>query len=78
MSSKRNVLKIAHLGDIHVQANYDFSIVFNNLYEDLRLVKPDLIVLCGDVFHNKTSAKACLKYFKKVQEINSYLIFDKK
>jgi DNA repair exonuclease SbcCD ATPase subunit/DNA repair exonuclease SbcCD nuclease subunit len=50
-------LKIAHLGDIHIhsfQRHDQYRKAFSALYEKLEEIKPDIIVIAGDIAHNKT------------------------
>lgn len=53
-------VKIAHLADIHIKdkRREEYSIVFKELYKQLRLESPDIIAVCGDIFHDKTKASA--------------------
>lgn len=48
--------KIAHISDIHIRKipsrNDEYLKVFDNLYNSLRLVKPDRIVITGDLVHD--------------------------
>lgn len=49
-------MKIAHLADIHIriaQRIEEYNIIFDRLYQDLRVEKPDLIYVAGDLFHSK-------------------------
>ena len=49
-------MKIAHISDVHIR-NYryhnEYKAVFEQLYEKLRELKPDLIVNTGDTAHTK-------------------------
>jgi DNA repair exonuclease SbcCD ATPase subunit/DNA repair exonuclease SbcCD nuclease subunit len=50
-------MRIAHISDIHIRNlkyHADYRRVFDNLYEKLRELKPDLIVNTGDTAHTKT------------------------
>lgn len=54
---------IAHLGDIHIYSHYTdddfvkmYDVVFERTYAKLRELKPAVIVIAGDVFHNKLYA----------------------
>lgn len=61
---------IIHLADIHIRTgNYsiarvkEYNAVFSSLYENLKKLpciqnKKALIVLCGDIFHNKTKLES--------------------
>ena len=47
---------IAHLADIHIRKLHrfvEYRKVFKQLYKQLRVVKPDLIYIGGDVVHGK-------------------------
>lgn len=49
-------MKIAHLADIQIRfgsRHNEFRIVFKRLLEDLKVIKPDRIVLAGDINHHK-------------------------
>ena len=52
------MVRIAHLGDIHVQDRRrdEYAIIFARLYESLKLESIDIIVVAGDVFDNKMRA----------------------
>jgi DNA repair exonuclease SbcCD ATPase subunit len=63
--SLKKVNYIIHLADIHIkndQSNKEeYSFVFNNLYDKIKNLKnldETLIVICGDIFDNKTTLKA--------------------
>jgi len=46
----------AHISDIHLRLRHrhkEYKHVFRNLYRELRIRKPDIIVVAGDVFHSK-------------------------
>jgi len=50
-------LKIAHLSDTHIRNlkyHYEYRVAFDDLYQKLRVEKPDYIVHCGDIAHTKT------------------------
>ncbi|CAJ0749013.1 23663_t:CDS:10 [Entrophospora sp. SA101] len=53
-------VRIAHLADIHIKDNRreEYSVVFEKLYQQLHLESPDIIAICGDIFHDKTKASA--------------------
>src|SRR6185295_9610794 len=53
-------VKIAHLADIHIKDSRreEYSEVFKKLYKQLILESPDIIVICGDIFEDKTKASA--------------------
>ena len=49
-------MKIAHVSDIHIRNHRyheEYSVVFEELYEKLRELKPDIIVNTGDTAHTK-------------------------
>jgi DNA repair exonuclease SbcCD nuclease subunit len=51
-----NVKTIYHTADIHIRTlerHTEYSIVFSNLYEALKDKEDSLLVVCGDIFHNK-------------------------
>ena len=50
------VKTIAHLADIHIRKLHrfvEYRKVFKQLYKQLKVVKPDLIYIGGDVVHGK-------------------------
>jgi DNA repair exonuclease SbcCD ATPase subunit/DNA repair exonuclease SbcCD nuclease subunit len=53
-------IRLAHLGDIHVQDRRrdEYAEVFDKLYGLLAAERPDVIVVAGDVFDSKTKASA--------------------
>ena len=50
------ISRIAHLGDIHIRKtptrNEEYQFVFNNLLKSLQEIKPDRIVIVGDLVHD--------------------------
>jgi DNA repair exonuclease SbcCD ATPase subunit len=49
------MLKIAHLADIHIrniERQEEYRKVFSKLYNELKKIKPDRIVIVGDLFEN--------------------------
>jgi len=53
------VKTIAHLADIHIRKLHrfvEYRKVFKQLYKQLRVVKPDLIYIGGDVVHGKLAS----------------------
>lgn len=48
--------KIAHVADIHIK-NFkqaeEYEIIFNDFFEQMKILKPDLITVVGDVAHSK-------------------------
>lgn len=50
-------MKIAHISDVHIRNfkyHSEYRAVFDNLYDELEVIKPDLIVNTGDTAHTKT------------------------
>lgn len=51
------IKKIAHTADLHIRMSNkrhnEYEHVFNNFTKSLKQNKPDLIVISGDIFHNK-------------------------
>lgn len=51
------IKKIAHTADWHIRMStnrhQEYREVFNNFCDDLKITKPDLIVVSGDLFHDK-------------------------
>lgn len=68
LSSDKDIDYIIHLADIHIRYTTknsgldrytEYYNVFNNLIADLRLITGNcIIVICGDIFHYKTTQKA--------------------
>lgn len=51
-------MKIAHISDVHLRLasrSEEYEHVFSNLKKDLERTQPNLIVLAGDLFHNKVN-----------------------
>jgi len=49
-------MKIAHISDVHVRfgsRHEEYRVVFDKLYKDLKKIKPDRIVITGDLNHYK-------------------------
>lgn len=49
------MIKIAHFADVHIRNNErheEYNIVFNRIYEKLKILKPDIITIVGDLFEN--------------------------
>ena len=65
------MVKIAHLADIHIKDNRrdEYSHIFNKLYLSLKEEKPNIIVVAGDIFDNKSRASA--------NNINDVILFFK-
>mgnify|MGYP003130205394 FL=1 len=73
-------MKICHVSDIHVR-NYryhkEYQQVFDQLYEKLRELKPDIIVNTGDTAHTKLNLSPSYfdmtaKMFKNLADIAPY------
>jgi DNA repair exonuclease SbcCD ATPase subunit/DNA repair exonuclease SbcCD nuclease subunit len=50
-------LRFAHIADTHIKNlkyHYEYSIVFEQLYEKLKTQNVDYIIHCGDIAHTKT------------------------
>ena len=51
------MLKIVHLGDIHIRNEIDrhseYRDIFNKIYNELNIIKPDRIVIIGDLYESK-------------------------
>src|SRR3990167_2200697 len=51
------MVKICHISDVHIRnitRHKEYNSIFFDLYKILKNIKPDLIVFCGDLAHNKT------------------------
>ena len=49
------MIRIAHLADIHIrnaERHDEYKIIFKNIILKLRELKPDYIVIVGDLFEN--------------------------
>src|SRR3954470_16283577 len=53
-------VRIAHLSDIHIKDDRreEYAKLFKKLHERLDIESPDIIAICGDIFHDKTKASA--------------------
>lgn len=54
---KRDGLVICHIADVHwrgMSRHDEFREVFNDFFKKLETIKPDVIVIAGDIFHTKT------------------------
>jgi hypothetical protein len=53
----KTIDRIAHLADVHIQKNHkrhkEYRDVFKQLLDDMVLESPQIIVLVGDLFHDK-------------------------
>lgn len=50
-------MKIAHISDIHwrgLQRHEEYVDAFNQLFDQLKTIKPDIILCTGDIWHTKT------------------------
>jgi len=50
------MIKIAHFADTHINNEYrhdEYRKIFSKIYEHLNNIKPDRIVICGDLFESK-------------------------
>ena len=77
--------KIYHISDIHIRNTEEHKVgylhVFENLYNYLSQVKSDdaLIVLTGDILHNKekltaTSEMLCVDFFKNLSKLMTTIV----
>lgn len=51
-------MKIVHIADTHIhnlKEHRNYKTVFSRLFESVKEQQPDLIVHCGDIFHNKVN-----------------------
>ena len=52
-------MKIAHVSDVHIRTGgkfrTEYRAAFQDLYRQLEVLKPDLIINTGDLLHSKTS-----------------------
>ncbi len=71
------MIKIAHVSDIHIR-NFKYhdvySAVFEQLYDKLRELKPDIIINTGDTAHTKLQLSPAYfdmtaKFFTNLAEI---------
>ncbi len=49
------MIKIAHLADVHIrniERHEEYQKIFNKLYKELKKIKPDKIVIAGDLFES--------------------------
>lgn len=75
-------MKIAHLADIHIRNFQYFDEIlftFERLYSSLKQKSPDVIVICGDIFHNKLTVSSeyfsvCCDFFKNLSDISPVYI----
>ena len=70
-------MKFAHISDTHIKNlkyHYEYKIVFDKLYQELRQRDIDYIVHTGDIAHTKTQispefVEMCSDFFKNLAEI---------
>ena len=67
-------MKFAHIADTHIKNlkyHYEYRIVFEQLYEELRKQEVDYIIHCGDIAHTKTQispefVEMCSDFFRNL------------
>jgi DNA repair exonuclease SbcCD ATPase subunit/DNA repair exonuclease SbcCD nuclease subunit len=70
-------VKFAHISDTHIKNlkyHYEYRIVFDQLYDELRKQEVDYIVHCGDIAHTKTQispefVEMCSDFFRNLAAI---------
>ena len=70
-------MKFAHISDTHIKNlkyHYEYKIVFDKLYQELRNRNIDYIVHTGDIAHTKTQispefVEMCSDFFRTLAEI---------
>ena len=70
-------MKFAHIADTHIKNlkfHYEYKIVFQKLYKELRKEKVDYIIHCGDIAHTKTQispefVEMCTDFFRSLADI---------
>ena len=70
-------MKFAHISDTHIKNlkyHYEYKIVFDKLYQELRNRNIDYIVHTGDIAHTKTQispefVEMCSDFFKNLAQI---------
>jgi len=70
-------VKFAHIADTHIKNlkyHYEYRIIFEQLYEQLREEKVDCIIHCGDIAHTKTQispefVEMCSDFFRNLESI---------
>lgn len=80
--TKKDVKYIYHLADIHIRAidrHEEYNTVFENLYKKIEDPDESIIVLCGDIFHNKdrfTSETIIVfnDFIKKLSSITTVIV----
>lgn len=59
--SNKSFDHVIHLADIHIRRNTrikEYKTVFNNFLEHIKGIKNALVIICGDIFHFKTTQRA--------------------
>jgi len=72
-------MKIVHISDVHIRLNTrieEYKSVFNKLYKSITKQNPDLIVLTGDLNHQKSSISPnslslLAEFLKKLSDIQT-------
>ena len=67
-------MKFAHISDTHIKNlkyHYEYRIVFDQLYDELRKQEVDYIIHCGDIAHTKTQispefVEMCSEFFRNL------------
>ena len=70
-------MKFAHIADTHIKNlkyHYEYRIVFDQLYDELRKQEVDYIIHCGDIAHTKTQispefVEMCSDFFRNLATI---------
>lgn len=70
-------MKIVHGSDVHVKLlkqHKEYEIIFQEFYKKLKEIQPDIVVLTGDIFHNKVNlspeaVKMASGFFKSIADI---------
>jgi len=70
-------VKFAHISDTHIKNlkyHYEYRIVFDQLYDELRKQEVDYIIHCGDIAHTKTQispefVEMCSDFFRNLAAI---------
>ena len=70
-------MKFAHIADTHIKNlkfHYEYKIVFQKLYKELKKAKVDYIIHCGDIAHTKTQispefVEMCTDFFRNLADI---------
>ena len=58
MINGKEFVKICHIADTHIKLikqHKEYEIIFDQIYAQIKIEKPDLIIHCGDLFHSKTN-----------------------